>query len=391
MNSASSRKSSRQATRAANRWHLASAIAVVAASAIGSGVFALASCGNNASIPDARITTIDSRVVAIDGSVANSDAASYAADAHVNLPDAAPPDAALPATWNLLTTTHSANDGYEAAMAYDSVHHDAIRMGGSGSFGFGDGDTWSWDGSDWTDLAPVHSPGLIATESMAFDESNGKIVLFGGRVNGENGDNNKTWLWDGTDWSQQSPATSPSARDHAVMAYDSLHHQVILFGGFDGNSATLNDTWAWDGATWTQLTPTTTSPTARSQACMAFDSARGEMVLFGGTTTSETWTWDGSDWTLHSTSGAPPSRELCGMAFDVDRGQALLFGGLRNNVESDTWAWDGSQWTQLTLSTTPDPRYGANLVYDTANHRVVMFGGYGNTGPLSDTWYFGSP
>ena len=32
-------------------------------------------------------------------------------------------------------------------------------------------------------------------------------------------------------WSQAAPATSPSIRTFAAMAYDPLHQQVVLFGG----------------------------------------------------------------------------------------------------------------------------------------------------------------
>jgi hypothetical protein len=32
-------------------------------------------------------------------------------------------------------------------------------------------------------------------------------------------------------WSQAAPATSPSIRTFAAMAYDPLHQQVMLFGG----------------------------------------------------------------------------------------------------------------------------------------------------------------
>lgn len=49
--------------------------------------------------------------------------------------------------------------------------------------------------------------------------------------------------------------------------------------------------------TWVQVQPAT-SPTPRFLASMAFDQATGNMVLFGGTNSnsnfSDTWTWNGS-------------------------------------------------------------------------------------------------
>jgi hypothetical protein len=87
------------------------------------------------------------------------------------------------------------------------------------------------------------------------------------------------------------------------MAYDSLHQQTVLFGGTNG--AVLNDTWVWDGANWTEKSPQT-SPRARVYPVMAFDSAHGQVVMFGGQESgylpngkwillNDTWIWDGTN------------------------------------------------------------------------------------------------
>jgi hypothetical protein len=46
-------------------------------------------------------------------------------------------------------------------------------------------------------------------------------------------------------------------------------------------SILLGDTWTWDGSTWTQQHPVP-SPSARTDASMAYDAATGTVVLFGG-------------------------------------------------------------------------------------------------------------
>ena len=51
---------------------------------------------------------------------------------------------------------------------------------------------------------------------MAYDAATGAIVLFGG--GGTHGDLSDTWTWNGTTWTKQAPATSPSAREGASMA-----------------------------------------------------------------------------------------------------------------------------------------------------------------------------
>src|SRR5216683_1014776 len=94
-------------------------------------------------------------------------------------------------------------------------------------------------------------------------------------------------------WTRKSPQTSPSARDGHAMVYDSAHGQVVLFGGG------THDTWVWDGSNWTQKFPQN-SPSARGSHAMAYDSAHGQVVLFGGAGNghlNDTWVWDGSNWT----------------------------------------------------------------------------------------------
>ena len=114
-------------------------------------------------------------------------------------------------------------------------------------------------------------------------------------------------MWNGTNWTQKSPATSPPARFSHAMAYDAAHGQVVLFGG-EGNSGLLSDTWVWDGANWTQKSPAT-SPPARFSHAMAYDAAHGQVVLLGGYAysgyLSDTWVWDGANWTQESPCHQP--------------------------------------------------------------------------------------
>ncbi len=74
---------------------------------------------------------------------------------------------------------------------------------------------------------------------MAYDAATSKVVLFGGSSgNGVLGD---TWTWDGSTWTQQSPTTSPPADYTGSMAYDPATGQLVLFGG----TPLLNQTWTY--------------------------------------------------------------------------------------------------------------------------------------------------
>ena len=61
---------------------------------------------------------------------------------------------------------------------------------------------------------------------------------------------------------------------------------MVLFGGYvDVGTGRARDTWEWDGSTWTLVA--STGPEERGDHAMAYDSARGRIVLFSGDT--ETW------------------------------------------------------------------------------------------------------
>src|SRR5262245_43624166 len=80
-------------------------------------------------------------------------------------------------------------------------------------------------------------------------------------------------------------------------------------------------------------------------------------------------------WTQRST-GSPSGRVSHAMAFDSARGLAVLFGGRSGGtLLSDTWEWNGNYWFQRLPVVSPIARYGHAMVYDAIRSRVIMFGG----------------
>jgi len=274
------------------------------------------------------------------------------------------------------------------AMAYDSARGQVVLFGGNNG-GISDdlNDTWAWDGANWTQESPQTIPPVRSRHVMAYDSAHGQVVLFGGT-----NDVADTWVWDGSNWTEKSPTNGPPARFSAAMVYDSAHGQIVLFGGLDPNLNQLGDTWLWDGSNWTQQSPQA-SPSVRSEHAMAYDSAHGQAVLFGGINTTgflqDTWVWDGANWTMRASSTSPPARNSHALAFDSAHGQVVLFGGQDANLHnlSDTWLWDGSNWTQQTPQTSPSARYGHAMAYDSAHDQTVLYGGTDALGNvIADTW-----
>ena len=216
------------------------------------------------------------------------------------------------------------------------------------------------------------------------------MVIFGGATGQIFGD---TWVWDGNDWTQKSPANSPPARGATAMAYDAARQQIVLFGGFGNNGSDLADTWIWDGNNWTQKMPAN-SPDARTDHQMVFDEARQEVVLFGGDLHdidfSDTWVWNGSTWSQEAPATSPPALRFHAMTYDSVRQQTILFGGYGlNGPSSDTWLWDGINWTKF-AGADPSPRYDVGMAFDPVQGQAIIFGGDNGTSIVSETWTFGS-
>ncbi|MBI4772096.1 MAG: hypothetical protein HY784_17190 [Chloroflexi bacterium] len=194
-------------------------------------------------------------------------------------------------------------------------------------------------------------------------------------------------------WQQLFPASSPPARSEPGLAYDSARRVAVLFGGYDGDAR--DDTWEWESeqGTWVQRFPAHRPP-ARFGGVMAYDEARGVTVMFGGVNDyyigySDTWLWDGMEWTQVFPASAPEPRWLHSMVYDSRRGVVVLFGGDADNFGPmwDTWEWDGSNWVEQEIAH-PRDRYGMALAYDSRRRVTVLFGGDEGYGwdCFNDTW-----
>jgi formylglycine-generating enzyme required for sulfatase activity len=216
-------------------------------------------------------------------------------------------------------------------VVYDTRRERAVMFGG---FVPGTGlvnETWEWDGSNWNLRSPATAPTVRAAFTMAYDSWRQRVVMFGGFQGSASSPTavGDTWTWDGSNWSQLAIA-GPSPRGLATMSFDAARGQMILFGG-DNGTTTFSDTWTFDGTAWqSRLTPV--APPARRNAIMAHDVLSGETILVGGAdaglinTLADTWAWDGSNWSQYPAL-LVPERWAAGMSLDSDRGEIVVFGG----------------------------------------------------------------
>lgn len=246
--------------------------------------------------------------------------------------------------------------------------------------------TWLWT-DHWTLLSPPNSPPMRSGAGMAYDAANGNIVLFGGADDTTQTDLNDTWIFDGSNWTQIFPATVPQGRAFGVngLNFDAATNNVIMYGGAGYQAGYLGDTWTWDGTNWTQQQPTSSPSPRRSP--QAYDESTSTVILFGGDDAAgnhynETWSWDGTTWTQISTANAPSPRTLSMVSYDAYLGKLVLFGGDESFtvVDSDTWTFNGTNWQQQFPPLVLLNRYAGSMAYDASTESVVMFGGFGYGG-----------
>jgi hypothetical protein len=280
------------------------------------------------------------------------------------------------------------------ALAYDG--RVALLFGGATDSAVV-GDTWGWDGKDWRRLA-AGGPPPRTFPAMAGDGVSraflfgGSRVLFGDDSVAANRDAAQalfadTWSWDGTRWTEVT-GTQPPARAEAAAAWDPKRKRMVLFGGYtwkDGRRERLQDTWEFNGQAWARFS--TTGPSARSGAAMAFDPELGQVVLFGGSgATNDTWIWDGTAWSEAPAPTPPPGRFNAAMAGPAT-GSILRFGGWDGQARTaDTWRLRGGLWSAVKTGDSPPARNHAAMTHDTKRDCFVLFGGHDGASVFGDVW-----
>jgi len=278
------------------------------------------------------------------------------------------------------------------AAAYDPVQGDVYVFGGASGGGLLD-ETWEYSEGEWERVeVEGASPAARSGHAMVWDAANRVVVLFGGAT--ATGYANDTWQFDGgaRTWTKVTTAVSPPGRGYHGLAYDSARGRVVLFGGHS-TGGYLSDTWEFDGATrtWTQV-PVATAPPARAIVQMAYDAGRRRTVLFGGYSGSflgDTWEYDGATWRQIVATLGPTARAAHAMAYDPVRGRVLLFGGGNLSTrQGDLWAFDGATWTRLSIggAGAPSARSLAGFAFDTHRGVAVVISGMSGLTLESDTW-----
>lgn len=315
-------------------------------------------------------------------------------------------------TWSPVTP-NAPSARWSASMAYDPADREVVLFGGDDGSLLQD--TWAFRGGSWTpvitsgECTATGCPAARSGSNMTYDAADGYLVLFGGQ--GAAGNLRDTWKFVGGSWTELiagsacSPTTCPTARYGMSLAWDQADGYVVLFGGMSG--ATLQqDTWSFSAGAWTELIAggsctATTCPSARAGAGLTYDGADGYLLLFGGfapAPVNDTWKFNAGGWSelraptsCTGASPCPSPRGSAALSYDANLGRVVLFGGMGSAGQlSDTWEFALGQWSSVSSRYPPTARSGAGLVYDGAQGRTLLFGGQAAM-PLGDTWSFQVP
>jgi hypothetical protein len=256
--------------------------------------------------------------------------------------------------------------------------------------------------------------------AMAYDAANGSVILFGGQSKTRSLDD--TWTWDGSGWTQAHPATSPPPLDNAQMTYDPMTHDMLLVGvrHFAGlipgpiacSSGSGSSSSGSSSGSATLIVPPVNPLPAIAPAPGATANTGRTPTLSPACSTvvspsAVTWLWNGGDWSKASAStpfvfygsgalatdpvsnrvvllargpfpepmlgaaqpaiacpvqrGAPATQPSCPFPFHVTPG----------------WTWNGHTWKAMAsgVSTSSFGWFGSSIVDDAVTGKLASFGG----------------
>jgi len=305
------------------------------------------------------------------------------------------------------------------SMVYDSTHDLGILFGGYDGQYYDDTWIYNYTENSWTIMNPTTRPSRRASTSMVYDSTHDQVILYGGVYIDYNLEEpiityNELWIYNYSNnaWTKMNPIINPGPRYRHSMVYDSIHDQVILFGGMYANYEInryvyYNETWiyTYSNNSWTNMN-TTEKPSSRYSTSMVYDSTLDCVVLFGGNERyqsiffgpdpdmkDDTWIYNFTEnsWTNMNPLTKPSARDGHSMVYDCKNNQTILFGGWDKNLYDvgDTWIYNYSSnaWINMNPTTKPNAREDHSMIYDSTHNSVILFGGLVGR-DVDNSWWF---
>ncbi len=296
--------------------------------------------------------------------------------------------------WSLLPSAGSAPPTASGMIAYYPPMQELVLLTSPG--GCAGSETWIFSDGSWLNLTPDIGPGPSPARTdggLVYDSAIGALVLFGG--SSSCGVYNDTWTFANDAWTPIATPEAPPPLYGFAMAYDASDGYVLLTGGCCVDGADSHETWAFQNDAWSNLT-NGTGPSVDLNGAMTYDPAAGEVVYVDGYASGyvaqSTWTFHAGVWQRVYPSHAPSNRAGMGLVYDTALGKVVLLGGYTKVTTgvwqnlTDTWSFGGTDWSNLTASVTDSPPFVSGptlMTYDGSLNEVVLFLG------SSGTWVLG--
>jgi hypothetical protein len=134
-----------------------------------------------------------------------------------------------------------------SSLALDEVAGNDVMLGGAGPGCtlMDSNTTWLWNGTTWVNQQSGTRPKGRMSAALSSLGPTGGVLLFGGlTLGGPLGPHSDTWLGRSASWRQVKVSAGPPGRELASMAYDQENGSVVLFGGQNAYSGKwYSDTW----------------------------------------------------------------------------------------------------------------------------------------------------
>jgi hypothetical protein len=119
-----------------------------------------------------------------------------------------------------------------AALAYDTVRNRLVAYGDN----TGKSDTWETNSITWTQVLTTGPLG-VKNASLTYHPTRARVMLWA-----SSSSTSGLWSWNGAAWTAIAvDGTGPAARPNAAFAYDQKNGKLVLFGGGDlGGSSPSN-------------------------------------------------------------------------------------------------------------------------------------------------------
>ena len=286
--------------------------------------------------------------------------------------------------WQLLSPAHSPGPRSGISISFDTTRGKAVMFGGVSKW-LGDSneynnDTWEWDGDDWTEIITENQPTLRVSSMLAYDEKNAVTVLFGGGDKNGVSVLNDTWLWDGKEWQEVYPNHSPEPRRGGQLFFDKSLGKIILAGGYENKIEedgiqSFYDTWIWDGSDWEKQQididyMMITNPVA------GYDPIRNRALVYNY---YNMLVWSDHEWSVIESDEFPLPRFGPAVAMNPNTGDMVLYGGVEGKNMGDTWIFSSDKWEEIKPDLSPPATDGAAMFYDPARDSFIIYGGFTNS------------